>query len=206
MRTLVAAVILGAAVAGSVAFTQDRDAQSERAFRQEMRRLWIDHDTYLRHLTISTAGGLSDAAEVSKRLQRSAEDLGKAFETYLGDKRGEKIGSLLRIHGEIAADLVKAARAGQDEHRDSLVVRMTENSRDIARYLASVNPNWNKDDIEKRLRKRLDLKNDEIDCRLKSDWTGDIKAADRGRDQLMELSDLLSTGIVKQYPTKFKAP
>src|SRR5688572_29401082 len=156
MRTLLAAVILGAAVAGSVAFTEDRDAQSERAFRQDMRRLWMEYDATWRHHSISSVGNLPDAGAVSKRFLRNADDLGKAFDAYLGDKRGAKLGTLLR---GLATE---------------------ENARVIARYLASVNPHWNKDDVEKKLLKRLDLKNVEIECRQTSDWAGDIMAADRG--------------------------
>jgi hypothetical protein len=39
--------------------------------------------------------------------------------------------------------------------------------------------------------------------RLKKDWKGDVANFDRVEEQIMKMADMLSEGIIKQFPDKF---
>jgi hypothetical protein len=43
----------------------------------------------------------------------------------------------------------------------------------------------------------------ELVARLSKDWDGDVKAFDAVYDHILQMSDALSDGIVKQFPEKF---
>jgi hypothetical protein len=43
----------------------------------------------------------------------------------------------------------------------------------------------------------------ELIARLNKDWDGDVKAFDAVYDHILDMSDALADGIVKQFPDKF---
>jgi hypothetical protein len=53
------------------------------------------------------------------------------------------------------------------------------------------------------LYKHLDFTTTEVVSRLKKDWTADIQAYDQGHDHMLMFADMLTEGIVKQFPSKF---
>jgi hypothetical protein len=55
------------------------------------------------------------------------------------------------------------------------------------------------------LQKHLDLTTGEVVCRLKKDWAADIKSYDEGHVHMLMFADMLTDGIVKQFPDKFKS-
>lgn len=54
------------------------------------------------------------------------------------------------------------------------------------------------------LHKHLQLLTDAVVARLNKDWKAAIKAYDQGEDHIIKLADVLSDGIIKQFPKKFK--
>ena len=77
-----------------------------------LRKLWEEHIVYTRNFIISALAGLDDTAAVADRLLRNQDDIGSAVAAYYGDAAGTQLTGLLRTHILIAADIVKAAKAG----------------------------------------------------------------------------------------------
>ena len=44
----------------------------------------------------------------------------------------------------------------------------------------------------------------EATAHLKRDWSGSIAAFDESQHQAMQMADMLSDGIINQFPDKFK--
>lgn len=78
------------------------------------------------------------------------------------------------------------------------------NGDDIALFLSGANPHWPKKDLTDMLYIHLELTTGEVVSRLKKDWAADIDYYDKGHLHMLMFADMLTNGIVKQFPDKFK--
>jgi hypothetical protein len=173
--------------------------------RMAMRKLWEDHITYTRNYIISAVADLPDADAIAKRLLKNQDDIGDAIKPYYGDDAGKKLTALLRDHILIATEVVNTAKANDKQKLGDAQKKWSANGKDIAAFLSGANPNWPKKDLEAMLQKHLDLTSGEVVGRLKKDWAADIKSYDAGHVHKLMFADMLTDGIAKQFPDKFKA-
>ena len=59
-------------------------------------------------------------------------------------------------------------------------------------------------DMKRMMREHLDLTTAEVTARLNKDWKADIAAYEKVHEQILHMADMLSDGIIKQFPEKFK--
>jgi hypothetical protein len=177
--------------------------QAATEVRTAMRKLWEEHVTYTRNYIISALAGLPDEDAVAQRLLENQDDIGNAIKPYYGDDAGNKLAALLRDHILIAVEVVKAAKAGGEQQVADAQKKWSANGKDIAAFLSSANPNWSKADLEEMLQTHLDLTTGEVVGRLQQDWAADIKSYDEGHAHMLMFSDMLTDGLVKQFPKKF---
>ncbi len=183
---------------GKVVYTQ-----SVVDLRNAMRQLWEEHIVYTRNFIISALGGLEDTGKIAERLLRNQDDIGNAIKPIYGEEAGNKLAVLLRDHILIAADIVKAAKAGDDDGVAKGQKRWTANADDIAAFLSGANPNWPMQTLKDMLYVHLALTTTEVVSRIKKDWASDIEAYDKGHAHMLMFADALTDGIVKQFPKKF---
>ena len=60
------------------------------------------------------------------------------------------------------------------------------------------------DEMKQMMHDHLNLTTAEVQARLKGDWAADIAAYERAHEQILHMADMLSAGIVSQFPQKFK--
>ncbi len=179
--------------------------RKELALRNDMRRLWEDHVTWTRLAIISLTTDAPDTEATVGRLLRNQTDIGDAIKPFYGEAAGEELTRLLRDHIVIAADLVAAARAGDGAAVADAQSGWTANADEIAAFLASANErSWNLDEMKAMLREHLRLTTNEALARLRGDWAADVAAYDQIHVHALGMADMLSTGIVKQFPKRFR--
>src|SRR5918996_5400913 len=88
--------------------------QKELALRSGMRRLWEDHIVWTRLAIISLTTGAPDTEATVARLLRNQADIGNAVKPFYGRAAGNKLTAELRRHILIAADVIAAAKAGDE--------------------------------------------------------------------------------------------
>jgi hypothetical protein len=170
-----------------------------------MRQLWEDHIVWTRLAIIRLTTGSPDTEATVARLLRNQGDIGNAVKPFYGRAAGEKLTAGLRRHILIAADLVAAARAGDQAALADAQARWERNADDIAAVLNSVNPrHWRLAVLKAELHKHLRLTTDEAVARLQGDWAADVAAYDQIHHHALDVADLLSTGLVKQFPRRFR--
>lgn len=174
------------------------------AFQDAMRKLWEDHITWTRLYIVSAAAGLPDAKPTAQRLLQNQVDLGNAIKPFFGEAAGERLTALLRPHILIAADLVTAAKAGDTAGVKTASARWYANADEIADFLSAANPtHWPREALRAAMRQHLDLTLKEAQARLASDWAADIAAYDAVHDHILQMADVLSKGIISQFPKQF---
>jgi hypothetical protein len=175
------------------------------ALRTDMRKLWEDHITWTRLAIISLEGGTPDTDATVARLLQNQTDIGDAVKPFYGDAAGNELTRQLRAHILIAADLIAAAKAGNSAELADAQARWEQNADGIAGLLHSVNPRyWPLPVMKAEMRMHLKLTTEEAVARLQGNWTADVAAYDEVHDHILHMSDLLSSGLVKQFPQRFR--
>ncbi len=178
--------------------------KADLELRLAMRKIWEEHIVYTRNYIISALAGLEDKDAIAQRLLRNQDDTGDIIKTYYGQEAGNKLALLLRDHIMIASDVVQAAKTDNNPELVKAQIKWSANTDDISAFLGSINPYWAGNDMKVMLHKHLEYVAGEIFSRVKKDWVSDINAYDKGHRHMLMLSDILTDGIVKQFPDKFK--
>jgi prophage DNA circulation protein len=180
------------------------DPSSRAAFHDAMRQLWEDHIVWTRLYIVSAAAGLPDADQAAQRLLRNQTDIGDAIKPYYGDAAGTQLTALLRGHILTAAKLVGAAKGGDTTAVNAASVAWYANADSIARFLSSANPrSWPTATLQATMKMHLDLTLKEATARLRGDWGADIAAYDEVHRHILQMADVLSDGIITQFPSRF---
>jgi hypothetical protein len=174
------------------------------ALRTDLRKLWEDHITWTRLAIISLEAGTPDTTATVERLLRNQTDLGNAIKPYYGKAAGSELTRQLKAHILIAADVIAAAKAGDQEKLVVAQAKWVANADQIAAVLNSVNPRyWKLAGLKAEMHMHLKLTTAEAVARLQGNWTADVAAYDKVHDHILHMSDLLSDGIVEQFPARF---
>ena len=188
-----------------IAHTPRTETGKAFALRTDMRRLWEDHITWTRLAIISLTTGSPDTEETVGRLLQNQTDIGNAVKPFYGKAAGNELTRQLKKHILIAADVIAAAQAGDAAKLADAQARWARNGDDIAKVLASVNPRfWKLAAMKAELRVHLKLTTEEAVARLEGNWAADVAAYDKIHEHALHLSDLLSDGLVKQFPKRFR--
>ncbi|MGF9905346.1 glycosyltransferase [Brevibacillus porteri] len=169
----------------------------------DMRRLWIDHLQWDHKYMVSALAGLEDKDAVLARLLKNQADIGNAIKPYYGEEAGKKLTELLTEHIMIGGKIVDAAKKGDQAGVEKFTKEWHRNADDIAKFLSSANPNWTEKELKEMMYMHLKLLNDNLQARLKKDWEADIAALDKGEDHILAFADMLTAGIIKQFPNQF---
>ncbi len=176
---------------------------TEPQLREGMRKLWEDHVTYTAFFYTAVINGGDDAGKLADRLLRNQDDIGNAMKPFYGEAAGNKLAALLRDHILVAADLVKAAKAGDTAGQARATKSWYANADELAAFLSSANPHWPRKTLEDALHGHLAMTTGAVVAKLNKDTAGAITAYDKGREHMLMVADVLSAGIVKQFPGRF---
>jgi hypothetical protein len=208
---VVFALAATAAPSADAAAGQHGSTAARAAFHDQMRELWEDHIVWTRQFIVSAAtqaddlpDALPDAGPTADRLLRNQADIGNALGQFYGEEVGDQVEALLRDHILTAADIIAAAKATDSDAVDAAVARWYANADEIATALHELNPrNWPLDEMKAHMKDHLDLTLEEALARLQGRYADDIAAYDKIHVQILGMADMLSDGIVAQFPARF---
>jgi hypothetical protein len=181
-------------------------ATTKAQLHDGMRRLWSDHVAYTRLFILSAAAGAADKDATAQRLLQNQADIGNAVADFYGRDAGNKLTSLLKEHILIAADIVTAAKAGDNAKVTSDNKRWHDNALAIASFLHKANPrHWPEATLQKALFAHLDQTLSEASNALKGNAVASMKDYDEAMTHMLMVADILTNGIVAQFPSKFSS-
>jgi hypothetical protein len=182
----------------------------QAAFHDQMRRLWEDHVTWTRLTIVSAVGGtdgvpLADTDVTVARLQKNQDDIGKAIVPYFGQAAGDQLAALLHEHINGAVTLVLAAKKGDADAVAAAKAAWYENAQQIADFLAAANPQyWPRDTMRAAMQAHLDQTLQEAVDQIQHNLDAEAGDYEAAHLHILEMADLLSTGIIRLFPDQFE--
>jgi hypothetical protein len=206
---VVAALAVSVAPSAEAAKGDGEGAKLERgAFHDAMRKLWEDHIVWTRQYIVSAAtleGDLPDIGPTADRLLANQAHIGDALRPFYGDDAGDAVTALLREHILGAAALITAAKAGDATAADAASTAWYANAAAIATALSGLNPDaWDVVHMQAMMRAHLDRTLQEAVARLEGRYADDIAAYEAVHVDILAMADMLSDGIIKQFPDRFR--
>jgi len=178
-------------------------SQKEIDLDNGMRKLWTDHTVWTRLYIIESLNNSPAADAAAARLLKNQEDIGNAVKPVYGDAAGTKLTGLLKEHILIAVAIINDVKAKNTTAQAADESQWTRNADDIAAFLAGANPNWPPAAVKDMMHMHLSTTKDELVARYTMNYPADVKAYDAVYSHILNMSDALSDGIVKQFPTSF---
>jgi len=172
-----------------------------------MQKLWADHMIWT-YATVDAFFHNPTALQPSlDRLLQNQKDIGAAIVPYYGQAAGDKLAALLTTHINQAVPVLTAAKNNDKAGLDKALADWYANAKEIANFLTSANPkNWPATATEPMMKTHIDQTTGYAVDLLKNDYANAVKKFDEARQHMLEMGIVLASGIIKQYPDKFKEP
>lgn len=175
-------------------------------FQKTMRKLWSDHIWYTFVVVNSFFHNPDQVPAVMDRLVENQKAIGKIVVPFYGKDAGDKLGDLLIEHIKLAVPVLEAAKDGDSTALKSAKKDWFKNAAEIADLLGNVNiENWLIDQIKSILEMHIKQTIGYSTALMKNNFQKAIKEYDAAFEHMMHLADIMSTGIIDQFPDKFKS-
>jgi len=198
--------LAGALALAAVGFAEDPKI-SASSFHDGMRKLWEDHVTWTRLVIVDVGFGTADTQATLQRLLQNQVDIGNAIKPFYGDAAGSQLTALLTTHIVLAGNILVNAKVGNTDGVNANVTLWYQNADDIAAFLNGANPkNWPLADMQLMMKTHLDLTLHEAVAQLTGDYSTSISTYDQVHLEILQMADMLSAGIIAQFPNMFTGP
>ena len=112
-------------------------------------------------------------------MTRALHPISVALTTLVAPAAGRQLTTLLREHIVIAADLLAAAKKGDQPETAAQQARWNDDADRIAAFLSGANPSWKLGEMKAMMRAHLRLTTDEVVARLQKRWADEVRIDDR---------------------------
>lgn len=170
----------------------------------DMRKLWEDHITWTRNVILNIIDELPGTTEAVNRLLQNQVDIGAAIKPFYGEAAGNQLTTLLTAHITIAAEILTALDDGNTTALNDALARWNANADAIAAFLSAANPAWPLTEMKAMMHEHLDLTTQEAVARKTANYAADAAAYDAVHLEILKMADMLTAGIVAQFPNRFR--
>lgn len=160
-----------------------------------LRQLWVEHVLWTRFFIISTIEDLKDLNDVTNRLLQNPGDFARVLSAYYDPQIVSAFQQLFTEHLLIAAELVQAAKKNDEKAVMDARQKWYANADQIAYFLASINPYWDKNEWRRLLYDHLAMTEQEAVLRLNGKFQEDIQNFDSIQNEAMAMADYMFCGL-----------
>jgi hypothetical protein len=185
---------------------QPNNRPSPCDFKSDMRKLWEDHITWTRNVIFCFLDSLPGQTEAVNRLLQNQVDIGDAIKPYYGTAAGNQLTALLTTHITEAAAILIDLHTNNNAQLAIDVAAWYQNADSIAMFLSAANPFLPLADMTQMMHDHLDLTTQEAVARDNMNYAADVVAYDAVHLEILEMSDMISEAIVRQFRGMFQGP
>jgi hypothetical protein len=182
-----------------------QDTSAQLALHTNMRQLWVEHMEWTYATVAAFASGSDGLPATLDRLLRNQADIGGAVGRFYGADAGHALTGLLEDHINGAVPILVAARDGDTQALKSSVRDWYRNATDIADFLSDANPAWEKGVMRRMMAGHIDQTLAYATAQLQGDFAASIDAYGTAEEHMLHMADLLSDGLVAQFPQMFQS-
>lgn len=173
------------------------------ALHSAMRTLWAEHMQWTYDTVVAFAADSTGLNATIGRILQNQVDIGNAIAPYYGDAAATQLTALLTTHIKDAVPVLVAAKAGDTAALDTAVAAWYANAQEIGDFLATANPNWKQADMRDMMKSHITQTIGYATDLLTGDYAKAITDYDAAEAHMVQMADMLSTGIIAQFPDKF---
>lgn len=177
--------------------------KAEVALKGTMRRLWGEHVAWTRATVSSLVFTLPDTSFVVARLLRTATDMGTALRPFYGDEVAKRYGQLLTEHITLAGNLVNAILQGNMEKAEAIEKQWFRNGTKISMFLSNINSYLSASEFQEIFDEHFLLIKQGMMGLINKDFKVSVNLFDIIEVEALEMADMISDAIIKQFPYKF---
>lgn len=173
------------------------------ALYSAMRTLWGEHMQWTYDTVVAFASDSAGLDATIGRILQNQTDIGDAIAQYYGDDAGSQLTGLLSTHIKDAVPVLLAAKAGDSAALDKAVHDWYANADEIADFLAAANPEWDQTEMRDMMKMHITQTIGYASDILAGDFEKAIVDYDAAQAHMVEMADMLSKGVIAQFPDKF---
>lgn len=178
--------------------------EKELELNQYMRKLWADNTFWMRNYMISYMNNSSDLKDVTRRLLKNQDQIGRSVGLWYTEKVGQNVSKLLQenliSYGNLLKEMMdknKNAAMGAEKKWD-------DDTEKFVKYLSSLNKEWDQSVLSEHFKKYNQMNITQAMNKFKRKHVEEIESFDKAYSHAMyDLADYITNGIVKQNPDKF---
>jgi hypothetical protein len=174
------------------------------AFHDAMRALWEAHGAWTHMVIVSFVGNLPNLPAEEQVLLHNQVDIGHAVKPYYGKAAGNQLTKLLKAHILGAVNVLVAAKSGNKNKLAKAEADWFANGRQIADFLHAADPRFlSRGAARKMMNIHLNQVIQQGVDELKGNYAGDARAFAPYIRHILDMADMISAGIIRQFPGKF---
>lgn len=170
-------------------------------YKSLVARRWYEHVMYTRNTILAMLSSGNDATESISSLMKNQDDIGRLLRPFYQNSQVDTLVELLKNHISMAGGIVTAMMSKSESN--ILVDNWKNNCQEIFNALVNLNPRWEQTNLLSLWEEHLTLTINEIKFRIDENWTSDLLNFDRILNNIQQISEIFSDGIIKQFPEEF---
>jgi hypothetical protein len=175
------------------------------AFHDAMRALWEAHGSWTHMVIVSFVGGLPNLKAEEQVLLANQVGIGNAVKPYYGSAAGNKLTKLLKAHILGAVSVLVAAKSGDKSKLAQAEAAWFANGRQIADYLHAADPKFlSRGAARSMMKVHLNQVIQQAVDELEGHYAAGARAFAPYIRHILEMADMISDGIIRQFPSKFQ--
>ncbi|NLB61332.1 MAG: acetylglutamate kinase [Clostridiales bacterium] len=160
---------------------------------------WLEHIYWTRFVVQDIVFSNPNTDADVQRLLRNPVDFANILRPFYGNAIAMRFKDLFTRHLTIAAELVKAEKAGDNAKADLERKKWYQNATEIAEFLSKINPFWNRAKWQEMLFTHLRLTETEAGQLLADKYAASIATFEAIQTEAFMMSDYMFEGIVRQF-------
>jgi hypothetical protein len=176
---------------------------SQAALYLDMRTLWDQHMEWTYATVSAFVAGSPALTPTLHRLLRNQADIGHAVRPFYGKAASHHLTTLLKTHINDAVPVLVAAQAGDTTALGTAVKAWYANAKRIADFLARANPHWHRAAMERMMHKHITQTIAYASDQVAGKYAASIADYGTAEAHMRKMADMLSRGLIKQFPHRF---